>query len=173
MEEYELFDLLSSSDDLDKNIEKTIDYFGEDFRDLIIESVPLLKGGIENWLNKLLASEKPPAIIQGFNFGLLETTEGIELYLSGANVFSESDPDWPCGNDYWPEGRYSEIEVLNNVRDRLQESIDEPWIFAQALVIIVLKDYFKNKDNKFDSLSCITGARVATGFDDGDLYMIR
>lgn len=174
MKDYELFNLLSSNDDgLDKNIERAIGYFGEDLRYFIIESVAVLKSGIENWLENLIVSEKPPGIIQGFNFGLFETTEGIELYLSGANVFSERDPDWPCGNDYWPEGRYSKIEALNNLRERLQESKVEPWILAQAMVIIILKDYFKNKDNKFDLLSGLAGARVATGFDDGDLYMIR
>ena len=125
------------------------------------------------WLLQLIEAEPPPRSMRGLNFGLFETEEGFTLYVTGANRYDRSDPDWACANDWWPEGRYANIALFVKLSSVLRGSGEQAWEVAQAIAIALVKEFFRNHGPEFQKASGLKEVYVATGFDDGDLYEVR
>ena len=47
----------------------------------------------EEWLENINQTETVDNSIEGFNFGLIETTNGFEMYLIGSKTFDKDDED--------------------------------------------------------------------------------
>ena len=123
-----------------------------------------LKSSLLDWIDKIENYAKPSKKITALNFGLFESDKGFMIYLTGAEAYDASDNDWASQIDYEPIELYKYLllkgsgisgsgkwdEVLELVCKNLKELIDEHPDYA----------LFKNKI-------------VATGFDDGDLIVIK
>ncbi|WP_391557907.1 hypothetical protein [Robertmurraya sp.] len=122
----------------------------------------------EGWLNDLFDKEKAQDDILAFNFGLYETEDSIQLYITGSKEWDYDDEDWACNNDYFPEGRYPNIALYNNLYSSLQDNFQVGLFLTIATTIIFANTYaVSNSTNFLEGKEFIV---FATGFDDGDLY---
>ncbi|WP_281225970.1 hypothetical protein [Flavobacterium aquiphilum] len=112
------------------------------------------------WLDKISKTEKPSDEILAYYFGILETTNGYETYLVGSKEFHEDDEDWACNTDFVPADKYLKLgqaetdwkQILDQVKNHIEN-------YTQT-------ENFKN--------SFLRKAKaIATGFDSGDLHIIR
>ncbi|MHC9539628.1 MAG: hypothetical protein AB9903_08910 [Vulcanimicrobiota bacterium] len=174
MDDYELLSRLASEPlSHSGRISILTELFGSSLQADMKRYVDSLKQEFVPWISALFSAEPPQSDIVAFNFGLFELEKGFELYLSGSLRFDEADSDWPCNNDYWPEGRYLNSTTLNSITENLEGIVKEPWMVVQALVIVMLKDYLDESGDDFDRFTGLTGSRIATSFDDGDIYVVR
>jgi hypothetical protein len=129
----------------------------------------------EVWLIELLENEPMPSDIVAVNFGVFESggykfVDGIQLYVSGSTIWDEEDTDWVCNTDYFPEGRYSEIDMVSSLLN-LFDSNEEIAFFLYLSVPVLFIYRFTSMHAKV-----LLGERdeihIATGFDDGDVYNI-
>jgi hypothetical protein len=113
-----------------------------------------------DWLDKIIITEKPSAEIAAYYFGLFETLNGYEIYLVGSNDFDEDDDDWACNTDFEPKDKYLKLgqagtnweEILSETKQNIQNYMQKP-----------------NYKNSFLDKA----KAIATGFDEGDLYRIK
>jgi hypothetical protein len=147
-----------------------VHFFGECGETLFQELFPPTYREFQNWLITLLKDEPLPSTIQGINFGLYETIGGFEIYLSGSNLFSPDDSDWACANDYWPEGRCAKLSTYDDITERLEKLDIEPWMYIQAMTILLIDNFLKEENTKNIIPEHI---HIACGFDSGDLYLIE
>jgi hypothetical protein len=113
-----------------------------------------------NWLDKILKTEKPSADIVAYYFGILETTKGYETYLIGSKEFDEEDEDWACNTDFEPKNKYLTIG---------QNEVD--WELILADVKKNIENYIQTPNFKNSFLE--KAKAIATGFDGGDLFIIK
>lgn len=117
---------------------------------------------IIDWLNLLNSQETIPPEIIALNFGLFETQTGYGIYLIGSTEYDEDDSDWAC--------LPCDFEA-KNYQLTLENTKNNDWESFQNLVIDTLNTYLKNptfSQRMFAKISHIT-----TGFDDGDLEVIK
>ena len=120
-----------------------------------------LEAGLTNWLQKITATEEPPADILAFRLGLDEVEEGYLIYLAGSRIYDEADAEWAA---YPPDYLASE-EVT------VAESEVGEW---QNMLLAVLHFLGITLRRAPFSASFLGGNRpVYTGFVDGDLYRIN
>jgi len=116
---------------------------------------------IQNWIEKIIATEQSQPNIIACYFGLFEGKNGYTIYLIGSSQFDEEDSDWACNNDFEPSDKYfvlpDEYQVLE-------------WHDVLNKVVESLKKF--QSTNTFKK-SFLFNARIATGFDDGDLVMVK
>jgi hypothetical protein len=93
--------------------------------------------------------------------------------VSGAITFEPNDSDWACTPGWWPERRYSPAIGLPELWRQLGDSGDQQWVAIQAVVITVIKWYFKHNYPAFQQKTGLHQLAVATGFDDGDVYVLN
>jgi len=113
-----------------------------------------------NWLDKILSTEKPNTDIIAFYFGILETTSGYETYLIGSKEFDEEDDDWACNTDFVPKDKYLKLGQT-----------DAEWENILANVKHYIKNYIQTSNYKNSFLD--KAKAIATGFDDGDIFRIK
>lgn len=161
-------------------IQNGIQIIGEDIRQINpnfdVEEIKKLKveegyQQFEGWLNELLQKEKLPPNIIAINFGLFETDENIQLYISGSTEWEQDDSDWACNNDYFPEGRYANINLFKDLYKILSNDFEVGLYLTLGITTLFVNTYAtlnptKLLENKKQALI------LATGFDDGDLYNI-
>ncbi len=109
---------------------------------------------LESWVNDLIENESLSKNIIAFNFGLIETSNGFEMYLNGSASYAKDDDDWACYEDFIPNKKYCKIEPLesNNWEETLAYS-------KIQLENIIINNSMTN--NYFSKAIAIT-----TGFDD-------
>jgi hypothetical protein len=122
-----------------------------------------LEQTFEEWLENINQTETVDNSIEGFNFGLIETTNGFEMYLIGSKTFDLDDEDWATNVDFEPKQKYfhfgKEISTDKDWQDILK-------ISEKLILNYVSSNSFKN--------SIIANAKViTTGFDDGNLTIIK
>lgn len=120
---------------------------------------------LEEWIKTLAETETVPEEIQGLNFGIYETEDGYCVYLSGAEEYDPEDSDWACDMDYEPEEENSAVVFSG-----------EPWSGMDWEEFLKLtKDALKNiVDNGDEQIKAYLGDRhITTGFDDGDLLLLK
>lgn len=129
---------------------------------LIMSEQTTLQTKIINWLNLLNSQETIPPEIIALNFGLFETETGYGIYLIGSTEYDEDDSDWAC--------LPCDFEA-KNYQLTLKNTKNNDWESFQNLVIDTLNTCLKNptfSQRMFAKISHIT-----TGFDDGDLEVIK
>ena len=138
---------------------------------------------LTGWLTQLLEAEPPSSDITGLWFGLCNTEtddgeESCQLYLAGSTRFVKDDPynEWHCGPEYWPDGRYSQSNVMAELYSKV-EAIDGPENYlgeaclchGYAASVIA---HWCNAPVRDLLLGPNASRGVATGHDSGDIYMI-
>lgn len=121
----------------------------------------------KNWLDNCLESNPIPSNIKAIYFGLFESTKGIILYISGSSYFDEEDSDWACNEDYNPKQKYCDkLPILNE----LFETEEDIFIRIEK-IYDVISDFV----NKFliENHTYINEKKIAVGFDDGDVKIIK
>jgi len=113
-----------------------------------------------NWLDSILKTEKPDNSIIAYWFGIFESTDGYQTYLTGSKVFDDNDDDWACDVDFAPKNKYF---VLG------QNDTDWEVILDQVKKFVT--DYFQTPVFKNSFLDKSTA--IACGFDGGDLYRLK
>jgi hypothetical protein len=121
----------------------------------------------KNWLNVCLKTNPIVSEIEAIYLGLFESDQGITLYISGSANFDEEDSDWACDLDYNPKYKYCDtIPILND----LFEVKEEMFIRIEKLYNVISEFVNKYlKENKTD----LDAIKIAVGFDDGDLKIIK
>lgn len=113
-----------------------------------------------NWLDSILATEKPDKDIIAYWFGIFESTDGYQIYLIGAKIFDENDDDWACNVDFAPQNKYLIIG---------QNEVD--WQAILEKTKKYLTDYLQLPIVKNSFLDKSTA--IACGFDNGDLFRLK
>ncbi|MFT3934978.1 MAG: hypothetical protein QM726_15235 [Chitinophagaceae bacterium] len=112
------------------------------------------------WLDKIITKERPVSGIIAYYFGIIETASGYETYLIGSKEFDEDDEDWACNVDFEPADKYLNIG---------QATTEWQTILEQAKMLI--KNYLLTENCKNSFLG--QAKAIATGFDGGDLHLIK
>ena len=113
------------------------------------------------WLEEVVRDEKPAATVIAFKIGLFESPEGYCAYLSGAQRYSEEDPEWARDETFTPAHRYCVLGELSG-RDRKD---------VQGSVVESVRTFL---DSPHGAASFLAKARAVTvGFDDGDLVSVK
>jgi hypothetical protein len=116
---------------------------------------------IVSWLEEVARDEKPPPAIVAYNIGLFESPEGYCAHLSGANRYSEEDPDWSRDDTYTPVHRYC---VLGELDGREADEV-------RRSVIESVRSFLGSPAG---GASFLAQARAVTvGFDDGELVPVK
>lgn len=119
-----------------------------------------LKGLILEWVRKIDKTDKVQDDIEGLNFGLYESSKGYCMYLIGAKFYDEEDDDWACDEDFRPTDKYLKALPISN-EINCAEVIDS--------VIKIIKDIIY--ENCYIDLFRVK--HITTGFDNGELYIIK
>lgn len=116
-----------------------------------------LKPRFLNWLREI-SQENFPENMQGWWFGL---NEPYEIYAMGSMDFDEDNPDWACPehDDYWVSAPAPDLTHL----------LDWGWEDVLNLVHEILTELLQENPE----LALFNIPRVAVGFDDGDVVMVR
>lgn len=139
---------------------------------------------LTKWVTDLFHAEPPPPEINGLWFGLCNTEteddeESCQLYVAGSSRFDKNEPhnEWHCGPEYWPDGRYSQSQVMHALYSKV-EAIDGPENYlgeaclCHGYAASVISHWCASPIR--DRIVGANGARgVATGHDSGDIYMIH
>ena len=170
----EILECLASSSNEFKANQKTISTQLGPKQNLLLQSFNFHAAleELTDWFLLLLKNEPPPKTLAAINFGLFETKEGCQLYVTGALKYDEDDPDWACANDWWPEGRYAPSNELCLIWERFENAGTKSWTVVQSIVIVLLKEILKSRTSEIRKISRLKGVHIFTGFDDGDLFKI-
>lgn len=150
------------------------------FYDLDFESD---QKAMEKWLRRLLKTEPPPIAINGLWFGLFTPYRDGKptscLYLAGSGRFDPTDPDWACGPEYFPEGRYSPSKILMTIyreangANAVKEGVDGQAEYTLCLgySCLLIAEWCRGPLRK-ELLGDARLRGVAAGFDSGDVLLI-
>jgi hypothetical protein len=119
-----------------------------------------LESGLTSWLQKIIATEEPPAGILAFRFGLDEVEEGYLMYLAGSKIYDDANAEWAA---HPPDYLASEEVVI-------AEDIGE-WQDVLLAVLHFLGIALRLAPCNHSFLGGETP--VYAGFGDGDLYRIK
>jgi hypothetical protein len=114
------------------------------------------------WLSKICETEKPGQSIIAYNFGIFETEEGYTIYLTGSTEFDEEDSEWATNEDFTPQSKYFPLS---------EDFSQLNWENALKKIELMLKDFVNSETYNHSFFS--KAKAITTGFDDGDLILIR
>lgn len=119
----------------------------------------MTQDSFNTWLDKIIRTETPDKDIIAYYIGISESTEGYMICLIGSKEFDENDSDWACNMDFVPKDKYLNLgQTGANWEDILEQTKTLIQNFKQSQT-------FKN--------SFLNNAKIATGFDDGDLFVME
>jgi len=119
----------------------------------------MIQDNFNTWLDKIIRTEIPDKDIIAYYFGIFESTDGYITYLTGSKEFDETDSDWACNTDFVPKDKYLNLgQTGTNWEAILEQTKTLIQNFKQSPT-------FKN--------SFLDKAKIATGFDDGELIVIE
>ena len=133
---------------------------------------------LEQWLHSTLIREPPPDNVKAYWFGLFNPViDGVttsDMYISGATDCDPSDTtfEWACGPSYFPEGRYAQSRILDN----LYRSVDDapgtiPTLGEYVLCLGYCGLALKTLTLQIPRRNWLGEAQIRTfaaGFDSGD-----
>lgn len=114
------------------------------------------------WISNITKTEKLPASVQGFYFGIFESAEGYKMYLVGTDCFNEEDEDWATEVVFEPADKYFVLGKDFQAGKSWEEVLEK----AEKMLF----DYINSDAFRTSFLKNAQG--IATGFDDGNLTII-
>ena len=131
---------------------------------------------IVSWLKQLVNVSSIPDSIIAFWIGILKFAEDDKeiptIYFSGADTYNKNDNNWACDPAYFPENRYAQPGVLQQIDDiaRTDEENYEffDWILPLAYCAFTFDEIFRTKIDRQTSLKNKSEIFVAVGHDSGD-----
>lgn len=114
------------------------------------------------WLENSNEIENVDNSIIGFNFGLIQTTNGFEMYLIGSKAFDKDDEDWATNVDFEPKQKYFQFGK--------EFSADKDWQDILKISEKLIRNYVDSE--KFKTSLFANAKGITTGFDDGNLTLI-
>lgn len=138
-----------------------------------LDKIDMKKGyePFKKWLDDLFENEPLPKKISGINFGLFDTDDGLQLYITGSYSWDKNDYDWATANDYFPDNRYPYLDILTKPITKVyDEEVNVGVIFAITVFAMFINTYVSENMDFFLQIS--EEMYFSTGFDDGDLYNI-
>ncbi len=118
-----------------------------------------MKKAIFNWIEEISRNQRLPQNIAALNFGLIESNEGLQVYLTGSFEYDEEDDDWACNEDYIADPKYLNLFVNNT---DWQKNLD---LICGYIEEFLNSEYYHN--------SILRNApNITVGFDDGELNKI-
>lgn len=121
-----------------------------------------IKNRIRLWIDRISNQNKIPLDIKAFNFGLIESEKGHQLYLIGTKKYDLLDDDWACKEDFAPNEKYLNLET-----DSKKWNSDE----IQSIVKSGIEQIIKTRTSP---LTFVHKAEyLTTGFDNGTLLKIE
>lgn len=115
------------------------------------------------WIENINEIEAVDNSIIGFNFGLIETTNGFEMYLIGSKSFDKDDEDWATNVDFEPNKKYFQFGK--------EFSADKDWQGILKISKKIILNYVSSENFKTSIFANAKG--ITTGFDDGNLTIIK
>lgn len=143
------------------------------FRKLDIEAE---QAEIVNWLEQLISHSPIPDNIIAFWIGILKFADDDKeiptIYFSGADNYDKDDIDWASDPAYFPENRYAQPGVLQQI-DNIARTDEEnyeffDWILPLAYCAFTFDEIFRTKIDKRLFLKSKSEIFVAVGHDSGD-----
>ena len=131
---------------------------------------------IVNWLQQLVNLSPIPDSIVAFWIGILKFADNDKeistIYFSGADTYDKDDIDWACDPTYFPENRYVQPELLQQI-DNIARTDEEnyeffDWILPLAYCAFTFDEIFRTKIDKQTFLKSTKEIFVAVGHDSGD-----
>lgn len=71
------------------------------------------------------------------------------MSISGSKEWDYNDEDWASNNDYFPEGRYPNIELYNYLFKLVEENLELALFLSLASTIIFANTYANLKPLMF------------------------
>jgi hypothetical protein len=136
---------------------------------------------LQSWLANVLTRE-PPGGITAYWFGMFNPVVGGAptccLYVAGSSTYrpGSDDPDTFCDPRYFPEGRYSESNVLGEIyrlatRGRMARNSMVEEFGCLGFAAIAIAHLMRTVDRRL-LLGRAQERAVAVGFDSGDVFML-
>jgi hypothetical protein len=142
------------------------------FYDVRLLNTKVLKRSCDEfreWLESLIISNPPPEGVVALYFGLFTTDDSLQMYATGSKLWSASDPDWACRNDWRPEGRVLVPAVFDEITKVYSEYNMAGNYIALAYTVMMILDFARvSMISPLDSTR--KSMHMACGFDDGDLF---
>jgi hypothetical protein len=120
----------------------------------------MIQQSFNSWLTNIIQTEKPTPSIIAWYFGIVQTTNGYMIHLAGSAEFDKDDDDWACNTDFIPESAYFELG-----------DAEKDWEDVLSDVQLLIKEF--KKTSEFKGSFLVKAKAIATGFDDGDLLLIK
>ncbi len=149
---------------------KISEHYEEEEITAVVKQIAANYAQFKAWLNHLLAEEEIPDGIIALNFGLFEEEDGVRLYVSGSKAFDEEDFDWAADNDYFPDGRYADIDVYHSFQDVLESDFSFGLYLTLATSVLYILTYARQHKNLL--IKHNEQLHLTTGFDDGGLFYL-
>ena len=132
---------------------------------------------LKRWLVGVLTKEPPQKSVKAYWFGIfnpiVEDKATCGMYLAGSKIFDAADEtfDWACGPDYFPNGRYAESQVLDEIYrkvDKAKGSVSEygEYVLCLGFGGLIIKTLANTIDVE-TWLGNLNSRAVAIGFDSG------
>lgn len=118
---------------------------------------------LSNWVRTLSTEERIPINIKALNFGLFESETGYIVHLYGCENYEEKDDVWSYSEDFVPKKRFLEFNQ--------QYIKDMHWESFQSLVARALGKLLAS--GPAEEYNILSVKHVTTGFDDGDLIVVK
>jgi hypothetical protein len=131
---------------------------------------------IVEWLQHLVTTSPLPDSVVALWVGILKFADNDKeipaIYLAGADNYDKDDIDWACDPIYFPENRYAQPPLLQQIDDIAKTDEDNyeflDWILPLAYCALTLDEIIRTKLNKKLFLTSKDKLFVATGHDSGD-----
>jgi hypothetical protein len=127
------------------------------------------------WFDTIIRSSPPPSNLQAIKIGLCIINDEYHVYISGYTHYDPYESGWECNDDWLPDNRFIQISNFSGMKNLLKSikrSNHEPWFIIQLMIIIFVKQYFRQNCAQFSQKIGINRLHVFVGFDDGDLLPI-
>lgn len=118
---------------------------------------------VTDWLKALSQEEYVPEKIKALNFGMFEAENGYVVHLYGSEEYDPKDDSWSYNEDYVPQKRCIEFNQ-KEVREMY-------WEDFQNLIAKLLRSFIKADTH--EEFQILKLDHITTGFDDGDLIIIK
>ena len=135
---------------------------------------------IVEWLQYLISASPIPDSVVALWIGILKFADNDKeipaIYLAGADNYDKDVIDWACDPIYFPENRYAQPPLLQQIDDIAKTDEDNyeflDWILPLAYCALTFDEIIRTKLNKKLFLTSKDKLFIATGHDSGDYLHI-